>query len=40
MFDPAITTRLYLAGQPLGQAGARAWNQGPPPLDSDDLGPP
>ncbi len=37
MFDPAITKRLYTAGQPLGQAGARAWKQGPPPLDADHL---
>src|SRR6266446_2450139 len=37
MFDPAITKRLYTAGQPLGQAGARAWKQGPPALDADHL---
>ena len=35
MFDPAVMKRLYSAGQPLGQAGARAWKQGPPPLDAD-----
>ena len=39
MFDPTITKRLYTAGQPLGQAGAPAWKQGPPPLDADHLDP-
>jgi hypothetical protein len=39
MFDPTLTKRLYTAGQPLGQAGAPAWKQGPPPLDADHLDP-
>lgn len=37
MFDPIITKRLYAAGKSLGQAGASAWNQGPPPLDADHV---
>ena len=39
MFDPAVMKRIYAAGQPLGEAGARAWNEGPPPLDADHLKP-
>jgi len=39
MFDPVVMKRLYMAGQPLGQAGAPAWKHGPPPLDADHLDP-
>jgi len=39
MFDPTVTKRLYAAGQPLGQAGAPGWKEGPPPLDADHLDP-
>jgi predicted patatin/cPLA2 family phospholipase len=35
LFDPAVTKRLYAAGEPLGQSGPSAWNLGPPPLDAD-----
>jgi predicted acylesterase/phospholipase RssA len=37
LFDPIVTKRLFAAGQPLGEAGAPGWKQGPPPLDADHL---
>jgi predicted acylesterase/phospholipase RssA len=37
MFVPSVTKRLYAAGQLLGQSGPSAWNQGPPPIESESL---